>query len=75
MTNLEGIAKLLVMAGLLLLLMGGTLFVLSKFPIPGTRLPWDIFYRGEKVTFYFPIGTCIAISVILTVLLNLFSRR
>jgi hypothetical protein len=75
MTNLEGIAKLLVMAGLFLLLTGGALFILSKFSVPGIRLPWDIFYRSEKVTVYFPIGTCIAISVILTVLLNLFFRR
>jgi len=75
MTNFEGIAKLLIMAGLLLLLTGGALFVLSKFNIFGTRLPWDIFYRGEKVTFFFPIGTCLVISVILTVLLNLFFRR
>jgi len=75
MSNFEGIAKLLIMVGLFLLLTGGVLFILSKFSIPGIRLPWDIFYRSEKVTVYFPIGTCLAISVILTVLLNLFSRR
>ena len=75
MTNLDGIAKLLIMAGFLLLLTGGALFILSKFTISGTRLPWDIFYRSEKVTLYFPIGTCLVISVILTVLLNLFFRR
>jgi hypothetical protein len=75
MTNFEGIAKLLIMIGLLLLLTGGVLFVLSKFSISGIRLPWDIFYRSEKFTLYFPIGTCLAISVILSVLLNLFFRR
>ena len=75
MTSFEGIAKLLIIAGLLLLLTGGALFLLSKFSIPGTRLPWDIYYHGERFTFYFPIGACLIISVILTVLLNLFFRR
>ena len=75
MTNFENIAKLLITVGLLLLLTGGALLILSKFSISGPRLPWDIFYRGEKVSFYFPIGTCLVISVIMTVLLNIFFRR
>jgi hypothetical protein len=58
---------------LLLLLVGGTLLIMSKFSV--SRLPWDILYRSEKVTVFFPIGTCLAIRVILTVLLNLFFRR
>ena len=75
MTNYESIAKSLIVVGLLLLLMGGALLIMSKFSISGSRLPWDIFYRSEKVTVFFPIGTCLAISVVLTVLLNLFFRR
>ena len=75
MTNYESMAKLLILVGILLLLTGGLLLILSKFSISGFRLPWDIFYRGEKVTFFLPIGTCIAISLILTILLNLFFRR
>ena len=75
MATFGDMAKLLIMIGLLLLLMGGALLILSKFSIFGSRLPWDIFYRGEKVTFYFPIGTCLAISVVVTILLNLFFRR
>lgn len=57
------------------MLIGGVLLILSKFSISVPRLPWDIFYRGEKVSVYFPIGTSLIISVILTVLLNLFFRR
>jgi hypothetical protein len=75
MTNLEGMAKILIIIGFLLLLMGVVMFILSKYSIPGFRLPWDIFYSGEKVKFYFPIGTCIVISLILTILLNLFYKR
>jgi hypothetical protein len=75
MTSFEGIGKLLIVVGLFLLLMGGGLLIMSRFSIFGSRLPWDILYRGEKVTVFFPIGTCVAISVVLTVLLNLFFRR
>jgi len=75
MTNFEGIGKLLIAVGLLILLMGGTLLIMSRFSIFGSRLPWDILYRSDKVTVFFPIGTCLAISVVLTVLLNLFFRR
>ena len=75
MTNFESIAKLLITVGLLLLLMGVGLLIMSRFSIPGSRLPWDIIYRSEKVTVFFPIGTCLALSVVLTVLLNLFFRR
>ena len=75
MTSFAGMGKLLIVAGLLLLLVGGALLIMSKFSIPISRLPWDILYRSEKVTVFFPIGTCLAISVILTVLLNLFFRR
>jgi hypothetical protein len=75
MTNFESVAKFLIMTGFLLLLIGGMLFILSKFSIPGFRLPWDIFYRNEKVTFFFPIGTCLVLSLVLTVLFNLFFRR
>jgi hypothetical protein len=36
------------------------------------RLPGDIILRGESSTFYFPVVSCIAISLLLTVILNLF---
>ena len=74
MKEFESIAKLLIMTGFFFLLIGGVLLLLSKFSIPGFRLPGDIFYRGEKGTFYFPIVTCIVISLILTILLNIFRR-
>ena len=72
---MENLAKILIVVGLFLLFMGGVLFALSKFSLSELRLPGDIFYRGEKVTFYFPIVTCLIISVILTLVLNLFFRR
>ena len=36
------------------------------------RIPGDIIFRGENSTFYFPVVSCIAISLLLTVIFNLF---
>ncbi|MBZ5519864.1 DUF2905 domain-containing protein [Bacillus sp. KS1] len=38
------------------------------------RLPGDIFVKKGNVTFFFPVVTCIVISVILSILLNFFGR-
>ena len=39
------------------------------------RLPGDLFIRRENFTFSFPIVTCLILSLLLTLLLNLFFRR
>jgi len=39
------------------------------------RLPGDITIERKNFRFYFPLGTSILVSVVLTVLLNLFFRR
>jgi hypothetical protein len=67
--------------GRMLLVLGGVLLVLgllltfgSKIPGLG-RLPGDIVYRKGNLTFYFPLVTSLLLSLLLTVILNLFSRR
>jgi hypothetical protein len=42
--------------------------------LPLGRLPGDFAYTGKNASFYFPLGTCILISVVLTALLYLLSR-
>ena len=53
--------KLLIAAGVVLILLGLLSYVLPLF-----RLPGDIRYEGEHFKFYFPVVTCIVISIILT---------
>jgi Protein of unknown function (DUF2905) len=64
--------KWLLTFGLVLAVIGG-LLLLSRLGV--NRLPGDIVIRGKTVSFYFPLGLSIVLSVVLTVLLNLFSRR
>jgi hypothetical protein len=71
--NLEGIGKLLIGGAIMLLVLGGIFLVLSRFGLD--RLPGDLIFRRGNFTVYTPIGLMIVVSVILTILLNLFLRR
>jgi hypothetical protein len=65
--------KLLILFGVVLIAVGAALTVAGKIPWLG-RLPSDITYKGEHVTFYFPIVTCLLVSVVLSLLFYLFRR-
>jgi hypothetical protein len=67
------LGRLLILFGVILVVVGVLLTVAGKIPWLG-RLPGDIFYKGAHVTFYFPIVTCLLISVILSLLFYLFRR-
>ncbi|MDH7578427.1 MAG: DUF2905 domain-containing protein [Bacillota bacterium] len=60
--------------GLLLFLGGGILLLLSKIT-PLGRLPGDLFVQRGNFTFYFPLVTCLLLSLLLTLFLNLFFWR
>jgi len=67
------IGKLLLILGIILSIMGLIFIFGSKVPGLG-RLPGNIFIKKENVTFFFPIVTCILISIIVTLILSLFRR-
>jgi len=68
------LGKTLILFGAVLILLGGLLLLGGKLPFLG-RLPGDIVIRREHWSFYFPLATSIVISILLTLLLSLFSRR
>ena len=71
---MENIARFLVIGGIVLILLGGGVYLAAKFGIPFGRLPGDIRIEGKNGAFYFPITSSILVSILLTVLLNLISR-
>ena len=71
---MESIARYLMLGGIILFLIGGGIYLASKFGIPLGRLPGDIRIEGENGSFYFPITSSIVVSVLLTVILNIISR-
>jgi len=72
--NMEYLARYLVIGGILLILVGGGVYLAAKFGIPFGRLPGDIRIEGKNGSFYFPLMSSILVSVILTIVLNLISR-
>jgi hypothetical protein len=73
LNSFAGLGKALLLIGLILAVIGGGLLLLPKIPWLG-KLPGDIFYKGEKITFYFPLTTSIIISIILTLLFSIFRK-
>lgn len=66
--------KTLMLIGALLLIVGGIIHIGGKF-LPFGSLPGDIKIQKENFSFYFPIVSCIVISVILSLVLNFINRR
>jgi hypothetical protein len=73
MSGMEGLGKILVMAGLALAALGLLITFGTKLGIG--RLPGDIFIQKGNFRFYFPIVSSIILSILLTVLFNFINRR
>ena len=71
--GLESVGKLLIGGAVVLLVLGGLLFLLGRFGID--RLPGDLVFRRGDFTLYFPIGLMILLSVVGTIVLNIVFRR
>ena len=73
------LGRFLVIVGVLLVAVGLLLMAGAKLSFLGLgRLPGDIAYRGKNVQFYFPIVTCLVVSLVLTLVLwviSLFTKR
>jgi len=61
--------KLLVIIGLILAAAGGLIWDLGRVGFRG--LPGDIRYEGENVRFYFPVATCLVLSVVITLVVRI----
>ena len=69
-----GFGKVLVICGGVLILAGLLLYLGGRIPGLG-RLPGDFMFKKGNVTVYLPFGTSLLLSIILTILFSLFSRR
>jgi hypothetical protein len=66
---------MLIYAGIALVILGLLITFGERLPIRFGRLPGDIVLRGKNTTFYFPIVTCLIVSVVLTLIGWILSRR
>ncbi len=70
---MESIGRLLIFAGLFVVLLGVLIVLGARIPGIG-NLPGDIVVRRPGFTFYFPIVTSIIVSIVLTIVLNVVFR-
>ena len=68
------VGKTLIVLGIVLVFVGLAIVLKIRIPYLG-KLPGDIRIEKEGFRFYFPIVTCIIISILLTLLLTLLRRK
>ena len=72
---MNDVGKILITVGLAVALLGALIWLGGKLNLPLGRLPGDIRFERENFKFYFPIVTCLLISVVLTLILWLLRKR
>ncbi len=68
------LGRMLIVTGLVLVVVGLLVTFAGRLPIRLGRLPGDISYHGRNTSFYFPITTCIVISVVLSLVMWIFRK-
>lgn len=69
------LSRLLITAGVVIALAGVLLGLAQKLHLPLGRLPGDVVFRGRQSTVYFPVITCLLLSVLGSLVLWLLNRR
>jgi hypothetical protein len=73
MDPLRELGRGLLFLGGIAVVVGALLYFTGRLPLRLGRLPGDIVHRGEHATFYFPIVTCLLLSIALSVLFWIFT--
>jgi len=74
MYSLESIGRILIFFGIIIIFTGLLFMFAGKIPHLG-RLPGDIAIRAKNTRIYFPLATSLIISILLTIILNIFFRH
>jgi len=69
------LGRMLIIMGGILALLGFLMMLGPKLPFRLGRLPLDFHYQRDNFSFYFPLGTSILLSVLLTLLFSVLNRR
>ncbi len=72
---MDQLGRLLLVMGIVIAVVGLILMLGTKLPFRIGRLPLDIHYQRDNFSFYFPLGTSILLSLVLTLVFSLLNRR
>jgi hypothetical protein len=71
---MSGLGRVLIGVGLMLVVCGVVVLLAGRAGLPLGRLPGDFIWRGRHTTVYLPLGTCLVLSVVLSLVLWLMRR-
>jgi hypothetical protein len=74
MEQMQQLGRLLLSIGAMFIVIGALLYFGQKLPFRLGRLPGDISYRGQHGTFYFPLVSCLVISIVISLILWLINQ-
>jgi hypothetical protein len=67
------LGRILIVFGIVLVVLGAVFLVAPRVPFLG-RLPGDFVLRRDHATIYVPLATCLVLSLVISILLNIFWR-
>lgn len=67
------LGRVLIFFGIALVVLGGFFLLAPRIPFLG-RLPGDFLIRRDHATFHIPLATCLVLSLVISILLNIFWR-
>jgi len=70
---MDFLGKTIIVLGIILIFVGTLIWLLGKLPFLG-KLPGDIYIKKENFSFYAPITTMLILSLLISLILNIFSR-
>ncbi len=71
---MSDLGKSIIFIGIVLIIVGVLMTMAAKIPGVG-KLPGDILIKKENLSFYFPLTTCILLSVIISAIMYFFSKK
>lgn len=75
MGNMIGLGRTLIAIGVILVIVGLLFTLGARLPFRIGRMPGDIIIRGKNSVFYFPLMTCLVLSLVLSLIMWLVNRR
>jgi hypothetical protein len=73
--KMDEVGKLFLYLGILFIVAGLLIIIVSKTNIPLGKLPGDIYIKKDNFTFYFPITTSLLLSLFISLLFLIFARK
>ena len=73
MSEFNYLGRILLILGVTLVILGALFLLIGKSPL-FSKLPGNIIIQRKNVIFYFPLGLCILVSVILTIIFRFFKH-